>query len=440
MKQLSCVFALIIVLLFTGCDASQKPESTEAVTTEVNTTKSEEITTEEVSTEEVVSENEPQNIEYTYLTNLNPAGELGIVRTPPTKNYKEGYPDPVTEIPTFDPKVKSPWQVDLRYRNLTQLDLSNRLNDLLYADFDVLTQWPDQLPSDFDVDKIMALGKDPGLGVKKLHEQGITGKGVGIAIIDQTLLVDHIEYKDQLKLYEEIHNVSEYTQMHGPAVASIAVGRSVGVAPESDLYYIATTDGVYKENGDFEYDLQWFVQAVDRIIEINQSLSDDEKIRVISISLGLNNTMTNYKEAINAITRAEAENIFTVYVGQASFFGLDREPLADPNDINGFKQSRLFSVDSSYKNTIWIPMSSRCTASPTGSEDYTFYQDGGMSWTVPYVAGVYALACQVNNEMTPKLFWKTVLETSSQAPLYDTGKDGNIIAPDKLIEALRVNK
>ena len=29
-------------------------------------------------------------------------------------------------------------------------------------------------------------------------------------------------------------------QMHGPAVSSIAVGKTVGVAPEADLYYIGS--------------------------------------------------------------------------------------------------------------------------------------------------------------------------------------------------------
>ena len=31
--------------------------------------------------------------------------------------------------------------------------------------------------------------------------------------------------------------------MHGPAVASIAVGKTVGVAPEADLYYISSVNG-----------------------------------------------------------------------------------------------------------------------------------------------------------------------------------------------------
>ena len=115
------------------------------------------------------------------------------------------------------------------------------VRSLLYADFDSKTQWPasDKLPTDFDRQKIMEISKDPGLGIRKLHDQGITGNGVGIAIIDQTLLVDHIEYKDRIRIYEEAEDITGgwlETQMHGPAVASIAVGKTVGVAPDADLY------------------------------------------------------------------------------------------------------------------------------------------------------------------------------------------------------------
>lgn len=34
-----------------------------------------------------------------------------------------------------------------------------------------------------------------------------TGRGVGIAIIDLTLLVDHQEYSGQLRLYEETDDI-----------------------------------------------------------------------------------------------------------------------------------------------------------------------------------------------------------------------------------------
>ena len=145
--------------------------------------------------------------------------------------------------------MPNPFQVDLRARDLSKLDLRGSLDDLMYATFDDKTVWPapDQMPTGFDWQKIMELGRNPGLGVRRLHEKGITGRGVKIAIIDQPLLVDHQEYAGRVRLYEEIDLQGQpKPAMHGAAVASIALGKTVGVAPEAELYYIA--HAIYRRN------------------------------------------------------------------------------------------------------------------------------------------------------------------------------------------------
>ena len=37
---------------------------------------------------------------------------------------------------------------------------------------------------------------------------------------------------------------------------------------------------------------------------------------------------------------------------------------------------------------------------PAGGAEYAYFAGGGMSWAAPYVAGLYALACQVKPEVT----------------------------------------
>ena len=161
-------------------------------------------------------------------------------------------------IPKYNPKSQNPFQVDLRERDLSTLDLRDSLKDLLYATFDNHTVWPadERMPKEFDRQRILELGKNPGLGVRGLHLRGITGRGVGLAIIDQPLLVDHQEYKDRLRLYEEIHVKPDAdASMHGPAVASIAVGKTIGVAPEADLYYIGSWTGDRGDNREIHVQL-----------------------------------------------------------------------------------------------------------------------------------------------------------------------------------------
>ena len=85
-------------------------------------------------------------------------------------------------------------------------------------------------------------------------------------------------------------------------------------------------------------------------------------------------------------------------------------------------------------------MDSRTTASPTGKDEYVFYPMGGMSWAIPYIAGMYALAAQVKPEITPEEFWKIALETGQTIEILREGQSyqlGPILDPAALIGALK---
>lgn len=373
-----------------------------------------------------------------YKTLLSPNNELSIVRKPSAADYSFIHPGKMTKLPRYNPDSNEMWQVDLRSSDLTNLDLTENLKDLIHADFDSKTKWPDKLPDGFDPQMILELGKNPGLGLRELHKKGITGKGIGLAIIDQGLLVDHVEYKEQLKMYEEIHCCDEEAAMHGPAVASIAVGKTVGVAPEADLYYIAETHGVFKGQGNFDWDLSWLAKSIDRIVEINRTLPEEKKIRVISISLGIGGNMNGCEKALESIDKAKQEGIYTVHVESDPHMGLGRDPLKSADDAASFTKGEFWKNYEYNNDQLLIPMDSRCTASPTGVNDYVFYREGGMSWAVPYVAGLYALACQVKPDMTPEIFWEEAFNTSDTVSIDNNSKEtlGKIVNPARLIEKI----
>jgi hypothetical protein len=363
-----------------------------------------------------------------YRTALTKDGR-GIVRHPGPWVYNRGA---LKEIPVFQPGKRESFQVDLRGYDLGSLDVSNRVADLLMADFDVRTKWPGKLPPGFDPGQIIELGKNPGLGVRKLHKRGVTGKGIGIAIIDQGLLVDHVEYKDRLRLYEEIHCVDETSAMHGPAVASIAVGKTVGVAPGADLYYIAETHGTFHPRDKFDWDFSYLAQSVDRIVEVNRRLHEKAKIRVISISVGWSPQQKGFAEVTAAVERAKKEGLFVVssslsqtYEQKLNFHGLGRDPIAAPDQFESYRPG-LWWADQFYawsvaagasRETLLVPMDSRTTASPTGPGEYVFYRQGGWSWSIPYLAGLYALACQVKPAVIPEIFWAKAIETGDSVEI-----------------------
>lgn len=385
-----------------------------------------------------------------YATLRSAAGKLEITRRPEPAKFGRGR---LSSLPTFQPESTKPWQVDLRGADLSGLDLKNRLADLLHADFDDQTRWPAALPTTFDTQRIMTLGKNPGLGVRQLHTRGITGQGIGVGIIDQPLLVDHIEYADRLRLYEEIHSSSNApAQMHGPAVASIAVGKTLGIAPAADLYYIAELHGTTAAGGQFDWDFTWLAKSIHRLLDVNDTLPVNKKIRVISISVGWSPEQKGYAEAMAAVARAKQQGVFVVstcmeQTHHLAFHGLGRDPLSDPDRVNSYGPGSWWASAfwSGYRRflpgeRLLVPMDDRTTASPTGATDYVFYSSSGWSWAVPWISGLYALACQVKPDITPEVFWAEALKTGKTIRLKHETEDiefGTIADPVALLESLQ---
>jgi hypothetical protein len=306
-----------------------------------------------------------------------------IDRRPSPADYSNGVK---VAVPEYDQNSTDPFQIDFRSFDLSALNFKNSLNELMYSTFNSRTIWPadDMLPLHFDYTILMELGKNPGLNVRSLHKRNITGKNVGIAIVDQTLLTEHVEYADNLQFYEEINLFNNsIAQMHGAAVASIAVGQSVGVAPEANLFYIATIlNGKTLDNGTYSRDFTCYAEAVHRLLEINELLPSDKKIRVISMSAGWSDWEIGYSEIKSVVDEAKSRGIFVVSsnieeVYGFKFHGLGRFPLSDPDLFESYLPGSwwcegFYDGYGRPADRLLVPMDSRSTASETGVVDYVF--------------------------------------------------------------------
>ncbi|MBR1852720.1 MAG: S8/S53 family peptidase, partial [Lachnospiraceae bacterium] len=277
----------------------------------------------------------------------------------------------------------------------------------------------------------------------------ITGKGVSIAIIDQGLNPHHIEYKDKLMGYELVHCFGTGAAMHGSAVTSIAVGNTCGVAPDAEVYYIASTFGRITPLG-FRSDVSSMADGIDRVIEINELLPEEKKIRVISVSKGFGNTVDGRKVQ-KAIERAKEADIFVLttspYVNyDFSLMGLGKNFEDDPDVVESYKPG-MFWRDDFYKDGSWlnpeetllVPMDARTYASWDGVDGYEFCAEGGLSWAVPWMAGLYALCAQEYPDITPDTFIQKTFETGMRQTIVQDGKEytlGTIVNPGALVEAL----
>lgn len=381
---------------------------------------------------------------------------------------------------------KSSQEKSQEYQDLRGLDLSERdlrtvsIETLVTADFDTKTIWPkqDKLPDGFDPGKVIEEAKNPGLGVSELHREGIDGRGVRVAIIDQTLsseqgeFMPHAEYTQSIVDYKEYGDAKEEeVSMHGPAVASLLVGKTCGVAPAAELVYKAIPSG---------RSLELEAKALRDITGANKTVEPGKNVRVVSCSTGYmeSNPEPGLDQWINAIKEAEDEGIMIIDVSSRSgidFFGggasgdksdidnYDRalflkeiednvlEKLVSEKNVDGIlkrlRETRnevLANVSDSdlrknieenlpkREQQVIVPSDYRTMASCAGPGEYMYNGKGGMSWSVPYLAGLFALALQVNPNLTKQEIASAINDTASM-----NNKGLKVIDPRRFIESLK---
>lgn len=259
--------------------------------------------------------------------------------------------------------------------------------------FDTLTEWPppERMPEGFSPSALLESGKNPGLGLRSLHEEGIDGRGVGMAIIDQPLLLGHVEYTSRISRYDATGLVDFSPAMHGSPVVSIAVGKTIGVAPRANLTYFAVPM--------WEDDNRPYITAMNKIFMLNESLPEKEKIRVVSISTGMFPHYPHFNEWKEVLKKADNLNILVVTCDQSVLkYGLlSWIPGTDPDEPENYRLGKYHIGD----DMVRVPGGCRTLASHRGINVYWFGWDGGMSWGAPYIAGLAVLAYQVNPKIKP---------------------------------------
>jgi subtilisin family serine protease len=276
-------------------------------------------------------------------------------------------------------------------RDFSKKDLSSLSAPFMALQaFDQETRWPGKegLPASFDPKAWLEAARHPGLGVSRLHESGVTGAGVSIALIDKPIRASHSELAGRIA-YTEVFGDDPRPQplhFHGLACASILAGRSCGVAPGARLYYFAVPD-----NG---RNFLNYSKAVDALVALNAALPAAERIRLVSISDG--NVGSYGKEWSAALGKLREAGVAVVYSAPGVLSGFawgGCPPFLDRDDPSNYARSPYF--EKPQKGKIIIPADYRSTASNAGDGTYVYWGRGGYSWAMPYAAGLAALAWQL---------------------------------------------
>jgi hypothetical protein len=325
--------------------------------------------------------------------------------------------------------------------SLASIDLRNEANVIPTLRFNLRTRWPSpaKLPPGLDPRQLLTNAMNPGLGVRELHRQGITGNGVGVAIIDYPLLPDHPEYSAQLAAYHDLSGQSR-SSMHGPAVASLLVGAKCGTAPGARLYYAATPDP-----GEGVQDT---VRALDWILETNSHLPEGEKIRVISISASPDGERVLPRPNPggpwpSARRRAEEAGVMVLdFARESAFIGPCEYDPGAPEDITRCKPILAKDRPDFFAEHLLVPVAPRTTAEEYDPHSPEFQYCGiggqtfryhGVSWAAPYCAGVLALGWQLRPDLTPAQMRALLFRSASALP---TGE--KVINPMEFIRLVRI--
>jgi hypothetical protein len=221
--------------------------------------------------------------------------------------------NPFADVPL--PSITSEQFANYLGVDLSEKDLRGLAEMLATVSFSTETVWPpeDKMPVGLSPEEIMSLTKYLGLGLGNLHENGVNGEGVSVAVIDSPLLLNHEALPENIS-YVEV-DIDNPLSIEPTDQAQAAVSMLTGVAPKVSLYYYAVPQS---DNGYLAY-----AEAMNRMLETQSHLPEEEKIRIVSISTSLNlyssRDSSGHKEYLDALSKLEESGMIVVHPGSPTF-------------------------------------------------------------------------------------------------------------------------
>ena len=278
-------------------------------------------------------------------------------------------------------------------------DLSNSLALANSLTFSNKTKFS-KVPEGFSQEGLLSWGKYPGLNIDILHKYGYTGKGAVVAYVDQPVEVKNNEqYKSANVHYK--NNSGLKSSMHGPAVLSLLVGKDTGTAPDTEVYYYA--HAAWKE------DQKTHAQCLYQIIEQNKKLSKKKKITMVGFSDNIDPSEKNTEEFQKAVKACEKAGIMVWFCGD--YKGVSFIPNSDKNNFENlaYESWETYHME---PDLVYVPSAGRTTAYEEGNKSYIYWSQGSLSWTMPYMIGLYGIVKQIDPSLTQEDIEQLVVETA----------------------------
>jgi len=298
-------------------------------------------------------------------------------------------------------------------KDLSQYDLSGLDKEyFLWLTFNSSTIFPpaDKMPAGISPEEILQRGKDPMLGIKKLHAQGIDGSGVKIAVFDSAWQSsDHQEYVGAN--IEVVDIVDSDPHFHADGVLANLCGRNIGVAPSASILHYSNSMGGGEKGND---------ARIECLQDVLKRVKGGDAIRAVNISAPLvfNNEVRSeeYEKAKEQMMPLilELEELGCEVI-DAEKWGGDFS-LCDFNHETGniqpsnWRNSRSERID---MGEVAFVSGGKVRPETATEDGYKYERDASVSWTIPQVVGMYALTLQQNPNLTWSQFAR-ICKTTSQ--------------------------
>lgn len=285
------------------------------------------------------------------------------------------------------------------------------------------------------------------LNIDDIHRAGITGKNIGIAIID-TGMSAHVDLKDSIVCFKDFVNYKKNfydDNGHGTHVAGIVSGsgkqsngKYKGIAPDSKLIIIKCLD--YKGNGSIKNALM----AFDFIINNRKKYN----IKIVNISLGtsIDNMEIDMASLIHGVEELWKNGI--IVVAAAGNNGPEEGSVTAPGCAKsiitvGSSDKKNEYSDSEYDFSGRGP-TKECVIKPEvvcpgnnitscDLNRYNYITRSGTSMSVPIVSGILALVLEKNNNISNKEIKRMLYKTSEDIGLKKSRQGWGMINPTKMV-------
>jgi len=281
-------------------------------------------------------------------------------------------------------------------------------------------------------------------------EQGLTGKGVIVGVIDTGIDETHPDLAGKVILNKDFTKDGNTTDHHGHGThvsgtiaGGSASGKSIGVAPEAQIMMAKVFD---KKGGATMDNL---LKAMEWFLDPDGDPNTNDSPRVVSNSWGANSQFSyGFRNIIRTWKRFEIFPNFAA--GNSGFYFSINAPGAYPFSyaIGAVDENQKVTSFSSRGPTIWWESKwypqfiKKPDVSAPGLDVYSSMPGGkwsrmsGTSMATPHVAGVIALMLQANPDLTVADM-QEILDTTAK-DLGSNGKDNRyghgIVQVDQVVE------